>query len=232
MNRIVRTIAAAMACALLLPAVARAQQSTLLPTGVTVVGTGVASVKDWVQEVSLRFTPAIPSAPTAYDTCSGAIASLNESLRSMGLQGAMLDSAVVYTSPAGLAGLSAPANATPVAVARVDVPPAAVARFMAAANKSGWKTSTRLVPRDPAAAKDSAYQAAFLDAKNRAETIAAADGKHVGKLLNVTPALGDYFGSMVSSLASFAEMLGKGSGLGGGLPEVSQSATFTFELLP
>ena len=98
--------------------------------------------------------------------------------------------------------------------------------------KSGWKATAHLVPRDLAAAKDSSYKAAYADARARAESIAAADGHHVGKLLNVTPALGDYVGSMMSSVASIFDMLGKGSMLTGGVPELTQSATFTFEITP
>jgi len=228
MNAIAKTLAAAALGALLLPAAARAQ-STAPPTGITVVGTGTATVTDWVQEVTLRFVPAVPGAPSSYDACTAALASLAKTVQSAGLPaGAVTGSAVVYTS----SGNAAPASAAPVAVARVQVPTSAVGHFMAAAVKDGWKETTRIVPRDPAAAKDSAYRAAFEDAKARAGTIAAADGRHVGRLLNVTPGFGDYLGSMMSSLASLADAFGKGSGFNAGLPEVTQSATFTFELVP
>ena len=45
-------------------------------------------------------------------------------------------------------------------------------------------------------------------------------------------ALEDYVGSMMSSVASIFDMLGKGSMLTGGVPELTQSATFTFEITP
>jgi len=229
MTTISKSLTAAALCVLLLP-VAAAAQTAPPPTGITVVGTGTATVADWVQEVNLRFVPAVPGAPSSYDACTSALASLAKMVQGMGLPAAAVSaSAVVYNSGGADA---AQASATPVAVARVQVPTADVGRFMAAASKAGWKTTTRLVPRDAAAAKDSAYRAAFEDAKARAQVIAAADGRHVGKLLNVTPGLGDYFGSMLSSLAAFAEALGKSSGFSAGVPEVSESASFTFELLP
>jgi hypothetical protein len=145
---------------------------------------------------------------------------------------ALISSATVYASGAASFMSTGSANAAPVAVARAQVPPSAIARFVASAAKSGWKTTARLVPRDLAAAKDSAYRAAYADAHARAASIAAADGHHVGKLLNVTPGLGDYVGSMMSSVTSIFDMLGKGSMLGGGVPELTQSATFTFEIAP
>jgi uncharacterized protein len=233
MNALIKGLGCAVLGALLLPAAAAAQQTPAAPPGITVVGTGTATVTDWVQEVDLQFTPAVAAAPSAYAACTNAIAALGEVVKAAGLPAsAMTGAATVYKGGGSVPGAESSTNPVPVAVARVQLPPAGTARFLAAAGKAGWKASARLVPRDPAAAKDAAYRAAFTDARNRAETIAAADGRHVGKLLNVTPALGDYFGSMMSSLASFAAMLGRGSVLPGQIPEVTQSATFTFELLP
>jgi uncharacterized protein YggE len=235
MNAFVKTLANLALCATLMPVAAGAQTPPNPPAGITVVGTGTATVTDWVQEVSLRYTSTLTGGAVPYDACGRAIAALNETVKDLGLPpGAVVASAVVYTTAGPTFGDAPNANAAavPAAVARVQVPPATIARFIAATSKAGWKATLRLVPRDAAAAKDSAYQAAFTDARNRATVIAAADGRHVGKLLNVTPGLGDYFGSMMASLASFAEMLGKGSILNGGIPEVTQSATFTFELTP
>ncbi len=230
MNGLMKTLGAVALFALLLPATAGAQQTSLLPAGITVVGTGTANVTDWVQQVDLRFTPA--AGASQYDACTSAIGALGESIRAMGLPAnALTSSATVYTGAASFMSTGS-ANAAPVAVARVQVAPSAVAHFMAAANKSGWKATARLVPRDLAAAKDAAYRAAYADAHARAESIAAADGHHVGKLLNVTPGLSDYVGSMMSSVASIFDALGKGSMLSGGVPELTQSATFTFEITP
>jgi uncharacterized protein YggE len=232
MNALLRTIACAACGVLLSPAVAGAQQATVPPAGITVVGNGTATVTEWVQEVNLRFTPAVGAAATAYDACTRQIAALGETIHAMGLPAsAMLASATVYSSTFTVG--TTDGAATPVAVARVQVPSADVARFVAAASKSGWKATMKLVPRDAAAAKDSAYRAAYADAHARAEVLASADGRHIGRLLNVTPGIGDYFGSMMSSLTSFVEAFGKGSGaFAAGPPEVSESATFTFELTP
>jgi uncharacterized protein YggE len=231
MNAMIRTIACAAVCVLLSPAVAGAQQAIVPPAGITVVGNGTATVAEWVQEVNLRFTPAVGAASTAYDACTRQIAGLGETIHAMGLpDSAMVASATVYSSAFG-----GPVDgaAMPVAVARVRVPTAEVGRFMAAASKNGWKATTKLVPRDASAAKDSAYRAAYTDAHTRAEVLAAADGRHIGRLLNVTPGIGDYFGSMMSSISTFVEAFGKGSGaFAAGPPEVSESATFTFELTP
>jgi hypothetical protein len=203
-----------------------------LPAGITVVGTGTATVAEWVQTVDLHFSP-VSGGASQYDACTNAIAALGETIHAVGLpSSALTESATAYTSGAASFIASASASVSPVAVARVEVPPASIARFIAAVTKSGWKASARLVPRDLAAAKDSAYKAAYADAHARAASIAAADGHHLGRLLNVTPALGDYVGSMMSSVASIFDMLGKGSMLTGGVPELTQSATFTFEITP
>jgi uncharacterized protein YggE len=220
MNGLMKTLGAVALFALLFPAAAGAQQTSLPPAGITVVGTGTATVAEWVQVVDLHFAPVAVGA-SQYDACASAIAALGETIHAMGLPAsALVSSATVYSS------------STPVAVARVQVAPSAVGHFMAAATKSGWKATARLVPRDLAAAKDSAYRAAYADAHARAESIAAADGHHIGKLINVTPGLSDYVGSMMSSVASIFDNLGRGSMLTGSIPELSQSATFTFEITP
>jgi uncharacterized protein YggE len=231
MNVMIRTIACACVCVLLAPAVAGAQQ-TSAPPGITVVGSGTATVGEWVQEVDLKYTPSASSA-SQYDVCAKAIAGLGDTIHASGLPAsALVASATVYVSGAVSFVPTLSPNATPVAVARVHVPPSAVAHFMTAATRTGWKATARLVPSDLAAAKDSAYKAAYADAHARALTIAAADGHHLGRLLNVTPALGDYFGSMMNSVASIFDALGKGNILNGGIPDLTESATFTFEITP
>jgi uncharacterized protein YggE len=232
MNLPIKALASAALCALLLPAIADAQTATP-PTGITVVGTGTVAVTDWVQEVSLRYAPPVGGAPNAYAACNTAIAALGETAKTLGLPANTVTASATVFTGSGLESFGVlAANPAPVAVARAQVSPADVARFLTAAGKSGWKSTSRLVPRDPAAAKDAAYRAAYADAKDRAQALAAADGRHVGKLLNVTPMLGDYLSSMMSALASFAAQLGHGSVAAGEVPEVTQSATFTFELLP
>jgi uncharacterized protein YggE len=231
MNALIRTIACAAICVLLVPAVAGAQQAAVPPAGITVVGTGTATVTDWVQEVDLKFTPPAGTA-YQYDACTKALAALGETIHAMGLPAsALVTSAIVYVSGTPSFVTTNP-NAAPVAVARVQIPQPEIARFMAAANKSAWKSTARLVPRDLAGAKDSAYKAAYADAHARAATIAAADGHHLGRLLNVTPALGDYFGSMMNSVASIFDALGKGNIFNAGIPDLTESATFTFEITP
>jgi hypothetical protein len=226
-----KTLGAVALFALLVPATAGAQQTSLLPAGITVVGTGTAIVAEWVQEVDLRFTPA--TGASQYDACTNAIAGLGETIHAMGLPAsALVTSATIYTSGAASFVATGSSNAVPVAVARVQVPPSAVAHFIAAVTKGGWKAAARLVPRDLAAAKDSAYKAAYSDAHARAASIVAADGHHLGRLLNVTPALGDYFGSVMNSVASIFDALGKGNILNGGIPDLTESATFTFEITP
>ena len=187
MNGLLKTLGAVALFAMLVPAVAGAQQASLLPAGITVVGTGTATVAEWVQAVDLRFSPA-GGAASQYEACTNAIAALGETLRAAGLSSsALMESATVYTSGPTSFVASGSANASPVAVARVEVPSASIARLIAAVTKSGWKASARLVPRDLAAAKDSAYKAAYADAHARAASIAAADGHRLGRLLNVTP---------------------------------------------
>ena len=53
MNGLLKTLGAVALFAMLVPAAAGAQQTSLLPAGITVVGTGTATVAEWVQAALL-----------------------------------------------------------------------------------------------------------------------------------------------------------------------------------
>jgi uncharacterized protein YggE len=211
-----------------LPSVADAQQVTSpAPPGITVVASGTATVRDWVEEFGMRYAPAIETGKTAYGACTAAVEKLRQSLRAMGLGDAVADTAVEYASP------TPGGTAVPTAMARIRIAPENVERLVSALTKDGWKgpADARLVPRDEQAAVNSAYAAALTKARAHAAALAAADGRHIGRLLNVMPLPIDYFSSVLGSLASMATALGRFTQTAT-LPEVKQSAIFTFELLP
>jgi uncharacterized protein YggE len=198
------------------------------PAGITVVATGTATVSQWVDELGMRYTPTIDTGKTAYGACSKAIDKLRQSMRDMGLADAVVETTVEYTS--SMPG----ATAGPTALAKLRVAGEDVERVVAALEKDGWKTlagGPRIVPRNEQAATDSADAAALAEARRRATAIAAADGRHIGRLLNVTPLPVDYFSSVLGSLASMATAMGRLTQTAA-FPEVKQSAIFTFELLP
>jgi uncharacterized protein YggE len=211
-----------------IPAHVFAQQLTSnTPTGITVVASGTANVNDWVEEFGLRYTPVIDTGKTAYGACASAVEKLHRSMREMGLGDAVVKTAIEYTSsmPGSAAG--------PTALAGIRVATENVDRVVSALSKEGWKgpVGATLVPRDEQAATDSAYAAALADARRRASAIAASDGRRIGRLLNVMPLPVDYFSSVLGSLASMATAMGHFTQTAT-LPEIKQSAIFTFELLP
>lgn len=205
-----------------------AQQLTSnTPAGVTVVATGTATVTDWVEEINIRYTPAIDTGKTAYGACAAAVEKMRQTMRDLGLGDAVVDTTIEYAS--SIPG----ATSGPTALARIRAAAESVERIGAALDKDGWKTMTglKLVPRNEQAATDSAYAAALAEARRRAAALAAADGRHIGRLLNVMPLPVDYFSSVLGSLATMATAMGRLTQTAS-FPDVKQSAIFTFELLP
>ena len=219
---------ATLLCVVLAPVAATAQSTPSLPAGITVVGTGSVPVTDAVERFDLRFVPAVGGGPTAYPTCAKAIERLSAIVASAKLPASTIESSAVQYE----GGVGVPAS--PSAVARLHLAPGDFERVATTAEKAGWKAfgQPQLLPRDPAAARDAAYRAALADARGRAQALAAADGRHVGKLLDVQPMLGDYLSSMVTSFSSMAAAFSRGGAISAGVPEVTQSAEFTFELTP
>ncbi|MBV8148314.1 MAG: SIMPL domain-containing protein [Candidatus Eremiobacteraeota bacterium] len=209
------------ACA---PVVISAQQVQANPPGITVVATGTALVKDWVEELDLRFVPPVDSGKTAITACTAAVAQLNREMQTMGLRDAVLSSAVQYEAGAGL-------RSGPVTVARLHVPVERVEPVLSQLSKSDWREpgSPKLVPRDQEAANAQAYAAAVADARSRAGAIAAADGRRLGRLLSVQPLPLDFFSALAGQ---FATMAMNRNSANVSIPEVHETASFTFELLP
>ncbi len=111
----------------------------------------------------------------------------------------------------------------------IDAPPSKDRELRAAVAKAGWTIGT--VARKPAD-PDSVARAALADATRKArlkaEAIAEADGRHVGKLLNVQPGVADIYSGITDKLAAmnpFASASSSGA-------TVTESAIFTFALEP
>ena len=222
------SMAAALLLASAIPASVFAQQVTSsAPPGITVVATGTATVTQWVEEMTIRYTPTIDTGKTAYGACTSAVEKMRQSMREIGLADAVVDTTIEYASsmPGGTSG--------PTALAKVRAAAESVDRIAGVLDKEGWKTTglVRLVPRDEPAANDSALAAALAEARRRAGALAAADGRHIGRLLNVMPLPVDYFSSVLGSLSSMATAMGRLTQTAT-FPEIKQSAIFTFELLP
>ncbi len=198
--------------------------------GITVVATGTVSVKDWVEELDLRYVPPMDSGKTALSACAMALSKLDATLGTLELSNALVTGTVEYE---GAGAAFDPLRHTgPVAVARVHVAVDAVESLRSALAKLDWKEpgSPKLLPRDPTSADLQAYAAAVADARRRASAIAVADGRRLGRLLNVQPVPSDYLSSLMGSLATFA--MNRAAGGTVSIPEVSHTASFTFELLP
>lgn len=219
---------AAIAMAAMPTFVAAQQVTTSTPAGITVVASGTATVHDWDVEFGLRFVPTIATGKTAYAACTAAVEKLRSSLRAAGLEESIVKTAVEYAST-----VPGATTAGPTALAGIRTAPENVEKVVAAVSGDGWRgpVAPRQVPRDEQAATDSAYAAALTEARRQATAIAAADGRHIGRLLNVMPLPVDYFSSVLGSLATMATVLGRFTQTAT-LPEIKQSAIFTFELVP
>ncbi|MDQ2680487.1 MAG: hypothetical protein M3Y21_05620 [Candidatus Eremiobacteraeota bacterium] len=187
--------------ALSVPSGASTQQLTAsspgaFPVGITVVASGVFTASDLVRIYTV--------APGK----GGTAASLTRSLKSAGLESSALQinpfSSVVRAAPE-----------------RDRVVRSAIAH--AHWQVQGDATSA---PADPEAASQAALAAAVRVARKRAEAIAQADGRKVGRLLNVEPSAIDLLEGVADKINPLAA-LNMQSG-----PEVKAFGIFTFELLP
>jgi uncharacterized protein YggE len=209
-----------------LPSAVAAQQTQSTPPGITVVATGIAVVKEWAEELDVRFVPAVDSGRIAVTACTSALSQLNRTLAVLGVGDSIVSAAVQYEGSGSM-------RVGPVAVARLHVPVERFELVLSTLERSDWKEpgSPKLVPRDADAANAQAYAAALANARASAGAIAAADGRRVGRLLNVQPLPTDFLTALAGSFASMATMMNRNAAVVS-IPEVRQTATFTFELLP
>ena len=196
------------------------------PTGVTVVASGTANVTDWVSRIAVSYNHKAGSGTAAYAAAQASLGQLRAAMEKIGLGDAVGDGVATYmfNGQAGqLVGIA-------VATATLRVPTDRVQEAISAIQAVGWKLNEyeqdkpTLEPRDPDAASNAAFKAAVAVARSRAEAIAQADGRHVGKLLNVTP-LPEYYYTQPYPLTSNMTVPKTGS-------SVTEGAVFTFELLP
>jgi uncharacterized protein YggE len=95
--------------------------------------------------------------------------------------------------------------------------------------------SIAVVPRDPDALSAQALAAATKIARAKASAIAAADGRALGRLVNVTPSYTSIFKDMMSSMFSAGPLAAIMSQMQAGtapVVSVSDGGSFTFEIAP
>lgn len=205
LGRFARYALAVLGAVLLLPAVADAQQAsslfmpTTLPVGVTVVASGTFTATD-----VLNLYTVIPFKKGAN------AATLAQDLKAVGIGPTSLKVSILST------------------VVRVD--PSRDAVLRGAVARAGFSVQGETSePAHPEAASRAALAAAVQNARLKAETIAEADHRHIGKLINVEPAPSEYISGLVAQLRQFSPLAAFGVSQS---PQVSATAIFTFELLP
>ncbi len=96
-----------------------------------------------------------------------------------------------------------------------------------ALKKARWSAmDPNLLPADPIATTRLALQVVIKNARLKATVLAEADGRHLGKILNIEPAPADYLSGMSPLVSIFA---GCGQNYG---PTITETEIVTFELLP
>ncbi|HEY5257784.1 MAG TPA: SIMPL domain-containing protein [Candidatus Baltobacteraceae bacterium] len=211
------------------PAVAQIALPTI-PAGITVNASGTATTADVLVVLTVDSKLlAKGSSAAAYAQAARAYA---------GIAAAAGSSANVADlgMKSGAQAMMPPNFGQPTETATVSVAPGdlqAVAARLTAAHFTVDQVMVRA--RDPDALDAQALAAATRAARARAETIAAADGRHVGRLVNVSPSLASLFkdaaANIVPAVGPLAQMFAQMQSQGQSVT-VSESGTYTFELLP
>lgn len=204
-GRVLWYVLLALCATLLLPAAGGAQQMSsytpsALPLGITVIASGTFTATDVLNVYTI-----VPK--------KGAkAAALMRNLTAIGLKPSA-SQRILFTD---------------IVVRAAPTQDAAVRSAIA---RSGWELQGEptSVPADAAAASRAALVLAVHNARLKAETIAQADGRKIGKLLNVMPAPGDYLKGLASKFAQLSPLGGFGSQPGA---QVTATEIFTFALLP
>lgn len=202
-------------------------QTTALPYGISVSVTATAHTSDVVE----TFEVGIPL--TARGEVADAQAALAKLRTALGANASVED--LGYST-----NLKTAATEEHASIAVAPSRYAAAVKAAKSANAVPTEHPVTIAARDPEALEREALASATKLARARAETIAAADGRHIGKLLNVTPSAGeigrDIAGSAMSGLvgplnAMIASRLGQSASTS---VEASAAAggLYTFELLP
>ncbi len=212
----------------LIPMSAAAQQfdvksdAVTFPPGITVVASGTTTVADWVVATPVYYQHKAASVAEANAAARLALTGLETLMVKMGLVNAVCNGEAYSDQLHN--GMVASADAQ----AELLVDPAKMPAVLSAIRATGWRAAThpdsKLEPLNPDAATDAALKIAVAVARARASAIAEADGRHIGKLINVTP-LPEYY--LTQPYRLFPTMNVPDSG-----PTVTEGAVFTFELVP
>ncbi|MDQ2993071.1 MAG: hypothetical protein M3R30_09680 [Candidatus Eremiobacteraeota bacterium] len=210
----IRSTIAALALVALCASVASADSpaTPTLPVGVTVYVNASASTTDVDAWFTATKTAKNPSAGL------GVLAAAKAAAGSTAVE----DQGVAETMMGGS-----------VETVKLSGAPGAVASARSKLQSAGFtSTAVSTVARDPDALRAEAYGKATKSARMLAEAAAAADGRHVGRLLNVVPSpmalLGDLTG-MFGKVPQVQMMLDGGSAASA---SASVSGYYTFELVP
>ncbi|HVS46701.1 MAG TPA: SIMPL domain-containing protein [Verrucomicrobiae bacterium] len=207
---------------LLCCAPAVAQVLTIAPAGVTVYASATATTSDVLIEFTVNDKLLAKSGAQSY---LQAARSLSAITKAAGPNATVRDNG----SKATMDG-TAPTESATVSVAPADLQ--SVAGRLAAARFT--IDALAVVPRDADALDAKALADATHAARSKAETIAVADGRHLGRLLNVAPSFGAMFKDMASSIIPAGPMAQMFAQLQGSAQTASttEGGSFTFELLP
>jgi uncharacterized protein YggE len=197
--------------------------------GVTVYATATATTTDVLVDLTVSDKLfAKPNSAQAFAQAGKSLAAItaaagpSATVRDDGAKGASLPA---MTATTGLAE-----NAT-VAVAPADLQ-GVVARLTAAHLTIGGMS---VVARDPDALSAQALANATKIARAKATAIASADGRTLGRLVQVGPSFGTVFKDMTTSILSASPMAALMAQMQGGIAQtasVTEGGSFTFEFAP
>lgn len=194
------------------PALADSVAAPTLPLGVTIYASASATTTD----VDASFT----ATKTAKTAAAGA---------------AVLAAAKADAGPATIEdqGVAQTMMGGSVETVKVSGGPADVKAARSKLQKDGFSaTSIAMVARDLPALQAEAYRKATRAARALAEAAAAADGRHVGRLVNIAPSPMAMLGGLTDMLDKLPQMQAVMAEGTAASASATASGYYTFELLP
>ncbi|HVA27767.1 MAG TPA: SIMPL domain-containing protein [Candidatus Baltobacteraceae bacterium] len=206
---------------------AAAQTAASAPVGISVSAVASVTPSAFVEQIGFERKATSGSADG-----ESAVAQFRRAVSQAGLPASAVVAATpfVVSAPTSLIPLPASTGETTIAVATLRIQPDKIASIVKALTAVHWSpaaSGAHMVPVDEEALHEQALAKATELARRRAEAIARAEGRHVGRLLNVTPEAFDFLDSFVEDLSRLSPMFNAS-----GVPEVKAGGVFTFELLP
>lgn len=224
-----RALLAAALLAATLPALPVAAQTaiTSTPVGISVSATASVTPTAFIEQIQFE------RKASGSDTDGArAVAQFRDVLGKEGVPSTAILAATPYTAPAAasLPGLAASlGGAETIAIAALRIEPDRLTPVIKALAAIHWTPAAgaRVMPVDEESLREAALTKATAIARQRAAAIAASEGRHIGKLLNVVPEPLDFLESVFEDLSQLSPMFGTSA-----VPEVKAGGIFTFELLP